>query len=314
MFDFLSSALDKALNPDTLRIALRVALIVVIGLFVLKILNFFIGKVTKKRFSQQSSMLIRKAIFYTGASIIFLSVMRQLGVKLTTLLGAAGIAGIAIGFASQTSISNIISGLFLISEKPFAVGDVIKVGNTVGIIMSIDLLSLKLRTFDNLYIRIPNEQLIKTEVINITRFPIRRLDIDISVAYREDIGRVREVLLEIAKNNPYCLDNPEPFFLIKRFGSHGVELLLGAWFSKDDYVALKNSIMQEIKERFEREKIEIPFPHISLYTGSNTAPLPVQLMGESLKPDVQKQSSFHSDISHSDISHSDISQKEGRDE
>jgi small-conductance mechanosensitive channel len=282
MLDLFSFDMEKFFNPNNLMIALRVVIIFAAGFVLLKILNFSIGRAVKKRFSQQTAMLIKKGIFYTGAFIILVTVLRQLGFKLTALLGAAGIAGIAIGFASQTSVSNIISGLFLISEKPFAVGDVIKVGNTMGIILSIDLLSVKIRTFDNLFIRIPNEQLIKTEVTNVTRFPIRRLNIDISIAYKDDIGKAKEVLLDVAKNNPYCLDNPEPFFVIKEFGNSGIDLLLGAWFSKTDYLALKNSIMQEIKVRFDKEGIEIPFPHVSVYTGSITQPFPVYIMEEAL--------------------------------
>ena len=86
--------------------------------------------------------------------------------------------------------------------------------------------------------------------------------------------------MEITKNNHYCLNNPEPLFVIKEFGSHGVELLLGAWFSKTDYLALKNSIMQEIKVRFESEGIEIPFPHISVYAGSKTSPFRFNMTDE----------------------------------
>ncbi|MBN2322769.1 MAG: mechanosensitive ion channel family protein [Spirochaetes bacterium] len=290
MLDLFSFDFGKLLNPDTLLIVLRVLLIVVAGFVLLKLLNFSIGKAIKKKFSQQTAMLVKKGIFYTGSFIILVTVLRQLGFKLTALLGAAGIAGIAIGFASQTSVSNIISGLFLISEKPFAVGDIIKVGTTTGIILSIDLLSVKIRTFDNLYIRIPNEQLIKQEVTNITKFPIRRLNIDVSIAYKDDIGKAKEALFDVAKNNPYCLDNPEPYFTIKEFGSHGIELMLGAWFSKPDYTPLKNSIMQEIKERFDAEGIEIPFPHVSVYAGTATAPFPVQLApGEREKKDQSNQ-------------------------
>jgi small-conductance mechanosensitive channel len=230
MLEIFSAGFEKMLSPDSLMSALRVVIVLVAGFIILKIVNFSVGRITKKRFSQQTAMLVKKGIFYIGAFIILVSVLRQLGFKLTALLGAAGIAGIAIGFAAQTSVSNIISGLFLISEKPFAVGDVIKVGGTMGIILSIDLLSVKLRTFDNLYVRIPNEQLIKTEVTNITRFPIRRMDIDVSVAYKDDLAMVKGLLLDIAKKNPYCLDNPEPFFIIKEFGDHGIEILLGAWF------------------------------------------------------------------------------------
>ena len=211
-----------------------------------------------------------------------------MGFKLTALLGAAGIAGIAIGFASQTSVSNIISGLFLISEKPFEVGDLIKVDDTKGNVLSIDLLSVKLRTLDNQLVRIPNESLIKNQVTNITRFPIRRFDINVGVAYKEDVSRVREVLLDIAKNNPYCLDEPEPLVLFLNFGDSALEFLFAVWFVKTDFFKLRNSVMQDIKERFDAEGIEIPFPHRTLYTGSVTEPFPVYVVqdktGKSKKP------------------------------
>ena len=148
-------------------------------------------------------------------------------------------------------------------------GNLIQSGSTTGTVMSIDLLSIKIRTLDNKLVRIPNESIIKNELVNITRFPIRRVDINISVAYREKIEKVREVLLDIAKNNPCSLDNPEPLFLFRGFGESGLDILLGIWISKTDYLELKNSIMIEIKNRFDEENIEIPFPpHLSLYRRS----------------------------------------------
>src|SRR5690606_3033117 len=129
-----------------------------------------------------------------------------LGFSLSVLLGAAGVLSVALGFASQTSASNLISGLFLIGEQPFQLGDTIKVGNTTGEVLSIDLLSVKLRTFDNLYVRIPNESLIKSEMTNLTRFPIRRFDLLIGVAYKENISQVRQIMQNVADNNPLCMD------------------------------------------------------------------------------------------------------------
>jgi small-conductance mechanosensitive channel len=109
-----------------------------------------------------------------------------------------------------------------------------------------------------------------------TRFPIRRLDIGITVSYREDISKVKNLLFKIAENTPYCLDNPEPYFLIQDFASSGINLLFGIWYVKADFTALNNTIKQEIKERFEREGIDIPYQHISL---SADSPLSVQLAG-----------------------------------
>jgi len=175
-------------------------------------------------------------------------------------------------------VSNIISGLFLISEKAFAVGEIIQVGNTKGIILSIDLLSVKLRTFDNHLIRIPNETLIKNEVRNITRFPVRRLDINIGVAYKENVEKVRTVLLDIADKNPFCLDEPEPAVRFDNFGDSALEFLFAVWCVREDYLKLKNRIMQEIKESFDAKGIEIPFPHRTLYTGLATEPFPIRIV------------------------------------
>jgi small-conductance mechanosensitive channel len=157
-------------------------------------------------------------------------------------------------------VSNTISGQFLISAKPFAVGDVIRIGTTTGIIQSIDLLSIKLRTFDNLFVRIPNEKILSSEVTNITRFPIQRMDILLQVSYRKDLDRVRNVLADIARSNRYCLDEPAPVILCTEFKEHGVELLFDLWFSKVDFTNLKNSIMQDIRKRFHVKGIGSPNP------------------------------------------------------
>ena len=279
MFEEILSGIEKIITPANMIVVLKIAAIIIIGLLFLRLILFYVKRTMKKRFSQQSIMIVRKLLSYTALFIILILILKQLNVKLAAILGAAGIAGIAIGFASQTSLSNLLSGVFLISEKAFTVGDIIKVDGISGIILSVDLLSVKIRTFDNQYVRIPNEKLINTEVVNVTKFPIRRLDINLTIAYKEDLSRVRELLLEITEKNPHCLDNPEPLFVIKEFGDHGVELLLGVWFFKTDYLVTKNTMMQEIKERFDREGIEIPFPHLSLYAGSISDPLKIQMIG-----------------------------------
>ncbi len=264
-------------TSELLMNVLVVLIVLAVGFVFARLISGLVGRLSRKYLSQQYGMLLRKAVYYGIAVLILIIVLQMLGVKVTALLGAAGIAGIAIGFASQTSVSNLISGLFLISEKTFQVGDIIRVGDKVGIVQSIDLLSVKLNTFDNVFLRIPNEQLIKTELTNVTRYPIRRLDIKLGVAYKSDIGRVKELLKELASKNPYCLMEPEPLIVLTDFGDSALEFLFGLWFYKTDYLALKNSIMQEIKEAFDAEGIEIPFPHVSVYTGSASEPFPVTL-------------------------------------
>ncbi len=259
-------------------VVVRIVLMLVLGLPLLKILAAMAARAVRNRFSVQNTMLLRKSVFYIGTVLLLVMILQELGFSLGALLGAAGIAGVALGFASQTSLSNVISGIFLISEKPFEIGDIIRVGDTLGIVLSIDLLSVKLRRFDNTFVRLPNESLIKSELTNVTRFPIRRFDLNLGVAYKEDVKRVVEVLKDIAKNNPYVLEEPEPMVAFTGFGDSALQIFVGVWFVKTDFMLLRDSLLPEIKRRFDEENIEIPFPHRTLYTGSITDPFPVRMV------------------------------------
>ncbi|MCF7975299.1 MAG: mechanosensitive ion channel family protein [Phycisphaerae bacterium] len=263
-----------------LKVAIRVAMLIGLGFPGVVFASSLAARSAKRKLSAQGAMLLRKGIFYVGTTIIILQVLHQLNFQLGALLGAAGIVGIALGFASQTSVSNIISGLFLISEHPFEVGDQIRVGDTTGIVLSIDLLSVKLRTFDNQLVRMPNENLIKTQVNNLTHFPIRRLDINVSVAYKEDVNLVKGILLDIAKDHPHILDEPEPLVLFQDFGDSALQFLFAVWSVKEDFLILKKTVRELIKARFDAAGIEIPFPHRSLYAGTDTAPFPIRIVSE----------------------------------
>ena len=241
--------------------------ILVVGYLIARLARNAVGRVFHNNLSAHALILFKRVVFYGVLILMLVSIMRELGFDLSVVLGAAGILTVAIGFASQTSASNLISGLFLTMERPFSIGDVIKVGETVGEVISIDLLSVKVRTYDNLFVRLPNESMIKTQVTTLTKFPIRRADIKVGVAYKEDIERVKALLLDIAKVNPMCLEEPGPLFILLGFGSSSVDIQLSVWATRENFLALKNDMYQSIKKRFDEEGIEIPFPHISLYSG-----------------------------------------------
>ena len=165
------------------------------------------------RISAAHQFVIRRLIAYTIAVLAVVMVLRQLDVELSVLLGAAGVLTVAIGFAAQTSASNLISGLFLMAESPFAVADTIRVGDTTGEVLSIDLLSVRLRTFDNLLVRIPNETMLKSNVVNLTHFPIRRYDHRLLVGRNTDLAQLEDLLLCVADRNTLCLEEPIPKFI-----------------------------------------------------------------------------------------------------
>lgn len=262
-------------SPEVIEKTIRILALVFIVLPLAFVLASQARKIVTRQSSEHSGLLVHKLITYTAVIIVALTVLWELGFKLAPLLSAAGVVGIAVGFAAQTTLSNFISGLLLLSEKPFKVGDLINVDNIMGVVLSIDLMAVKVRTFDNKYVRLPSSQLIQNPLTNITRFPIRRLDVNVGVAYKEDVARVRETLMEVADHNPHCLDEPEPLIIFLQYGESSLDFLLAVWCVKADFLTLKNSIMQEIKEAFDREGIEIPFPHRTIYTGEATKPFPI---------------------------------------
>lgn len=269
--------LSHYFNSETIDKFIRIVFIVIIGSGSIHLISFLIKRSLHKQLSRQRMMLVIRTIVYTGYTGLVLIVVREMNYDLTALFGAAGVVGIVIGVASQTSIGNIISGLFLVSEKSFELGDVIRVGDKTGTVYSIDLLSIKIKTFDNLLIRIPNQTVISSEVTNVTKFPIRRLDFKVGVAYKEDLRKVKTILEQVARNNPLCLEEPEPMILYQDFGDSSINLTFAVWFEKANFQAVKNSVFIEIKEAFDREGIEIPFPHISVYAGEVSKPFPVEL-------------------------------------
>ncbi|MDT8342344.1 MAG: mechanosensitive ion channel family protein [Longimicrobiales bacterium] len=261
-------------NPVTL---LRVALLLFVGIPVALWVSRWVRRWVAGSSNPQRGLVVGKLIWYAGMAGILTIALTELGFSLAPLLGAAGIVGIALGFASQTSVSNVISGFFLMGEAPFRVGDVIELGTTRGHVLSIDMMSVKLRTFDNRFVRIPNETIIKSEVVNVTRFPIRRVDVRVGVAYKEDLTRVRRVLEDVARRNPLCLMEPEPVIIFEGYGESSLNYLFGVWATRENFLRLKTSIHEEIKAAFDREGIEIPFPHRTLYVGAATGAFPVRL-------------------------------------
>lgn len=237
-----------------------------------------VSRFMQPRASRHHTVMVRRLVFYIVVAVFAMASLREAGFSLDVLLGAAGILTVAVGFASQTSASNMISGLFLLVERPFEIGDFIEVDATLGEVVGIDMLSVKLRTTDNLYVRIPNETLIKTRVVNRSRFPIRRLDLTVGIAYAEDVEKVEALLLELAERNSACLEEPRPFVLVTSFGPSSVDLQFSFWVPKEQVLESRSSMMVDIKKTLDREGIEIPFPHTSIYAGSHSAPFRVELL------------------------------------
>lgn len=258
------------LNTDRLQDVFVAIVLAFAGFMIARLVSNAFIRTIGARFNAHQRLVWRRGIFYFIFVLFLITSLREAGFKLSVFLGAAGILTVALGFASQTSASNLISGLFLIGEGSFEVGDFIQVtlirGHTIeGEVISIDLLSVKLCTLDNVYIRLPNEQLIRTPVHNLSRYPIRRIPITLSITFQEDMSKVRHVLMLLATEHPLVLDEPEARVTVTAFRESTIELQYGVWTRRENFLQVRDEIQEMVKDYFIKNHIEIPVPKIGLH-------------------------------------------------
>lgn len=264
------TGLFSSIKTDRLEDLALAAVIALIGFFIARLLSNAFIQTIGIRFNAHQRLVWRRGIFYFIFMLFLITSLREAGFKLSVFLGAAGILTVAFGFASQTSASNLISGLFLIGEGSFEIGDMIQMtlirGYVIeGEVISIDLLSIKLRTVDNILIRVPNELLIRTPVQNLSRFPIRRIPITLAIAFQEDMSKVRQVLLNLAADYALVLDEPRPRVTVTAFRESTIELMFAVWTRRDNFLTVRDEIQEMIKDDFIKNNIEIPVPKIDLH-------------------------------------------------
>lgn len=229
-----------------------------------KIITHFVKKIPEQKVSVQTSQLILKILKYSLYVIIVIYVLGQFGVKLSAIWGAAGITGVAIGFAAQTALSNIISGMFVLTEKSIKVGDTIVVGDVTGVVDAVNLLSVQVHTLDNQMVRIPNSTIINSNLVNNTYHQHRRLTIDISIAYDTDMKKALDTLLTAPALCPHVLETPAPAAWYSGFGDSGINLTLAVWFKPAELGLVKNETFIAMKKVFDDAGIEIPFAQLDV--------------------------------------------------
>lgn len=233
----------------------------VLGFIITSVLGrIFMGLESTDKLPKQVLKLLSRVLRAVIWAWVLIQGLRALGVDVVSILGAAGVLGVAIGFASQTSLSNLISGIFLVSERSFKLGDYIRITGEEGTVESINLLSVYLRRPDNSLVRVPCETLIKNPVINITGAPRRRIDLDVGVDYSSDLTKVREIILDVIKQEPELLNDPAPAIMFTAFGDSSLNLRVGAWCKTEVYHGLRYRFATALLERFNKEGINIPFP------------------------------------------------------
>ena len=257
---------------------LRAGLVLVLALVAVPLMRRALHRMMAQRLGLAMTLLIQRLSSYVLWGFALAWTLNELGFDLNMLLGTAGVLGVALSISSQTSIGQLISGLFIIWEKPFSPGDVIVVEGTTGEVLAVDPLSVKIRTPDNLYVRIPNEAILKGKVSNLSRFPIRRYDVEIGVAFDAKIDEVQTVLFALAERNPLCLEDPKPLFIVLGYSESSLRLQFSVWSKREQFLDLRNSIYADIKQAFEKANIAMPYPHRTLVAESSSQALAVRVV------------------------------------
>lgn len=232
----------------------------IIALVAAKALSVYLRRFLKDRLSKEHLEIVVKLVYYGIIIIAVLSVLPNIGVKLSGLLVAGGVAGLAIGFASQSIIGNLISGLFLIIERPIKLGNAVSVEGTIGIVEDIRIMSTSLRTFDGLYIRVPNQKVFNANLTNYVAHPVRRLEYTIGIRYSDDAPKAIQIIKDLIGAHPLALVNPEPLVFVDHLGDSAVNIIVRVWTPTSEWLAVKTELLWTIKVSLEGEGIEIPFP------------------------------------------------------
>lgn len=235
------------------------------GYILAKQVSRLVERAMSQHFSRHHVALARRSTFYLILALFSISGLQHMGFNLSVLLGAAGVFTVAISFASQTAASNLISGIFLLFERPFKIGDNIEIKGINGIVESIDLLSTKIKTLDNKLVRIPNEGMMKSEISNLSYFSTRRIELIIGVAYNTDLEQVKSILMHIASLDEQVLKDPAPCVIVNQFADSAIQLKYLVWVPTTSYTAVKSDLQEQIKLQFDRAGIEIPFPQVAVH-------------------------------------------------
>ncbi|QKV17337.1 mechanosensitive ion channel family protein [Oricola thermophila] len=205
---------------------------------------------------------IKTAVGYGGVTIAGLVGVSAAGLDLSQLALVAGALSLGIGFGLQNIVSNFVSGLILLAERPFKVGDWIEAGGISGTVKSINVRATEIETFQRKTMILPNSDLINSAVGNWThRNTLGRIEIPVGVSYDSDPKLVRELLMDIAQDHPRILSNPEPFVVFSNFGDSSLDFELRAYLADINYMlTVSSEVRFAVFERFKAAGIEIPFP------------------------------------------------------
>jgi len=258
--------LDKTVWGNVKFVDLAVAIIVlVLTGVVAKALSLYIRRFLKEKVTKDQSQLIGKVTSFVIYIIGISTAFAVIGLKLTGVLFAGSVAGIVIGFASQNIVGNFISGLFLIIERPLKIGDQVNIDNIMGYVEDIRIISTTIRTYDGLYVRIPNQTVFTSKMTNFVGYIVRRFEYTVGIRYSDDADKAISIIREVIAEQPFALIKPSPHIFVDSLGDNAVNIIARIWAPVTEWYELKLTLLWKIKKALEEQGIEIAFPQRTVW-------------------------------------------------
>lgn len=262
---FVDSAIAYA--PVLISSLISAALVLFLGLWLIRMVRKLVGKIFVKRDIDPSiRTFLGNLINWVLKVILFIVVVSQLGVQTSTFIAVIGAAGLAIGMSLQGSLSNFAGGVLILLFKPFRVGDYISSSNGVdGTVKVIDIFNTRLVTPQNQLVVIPNGELSNSNITNYTELGTRRTWFDISVSYDADLRLAKSILMECIGKNEYAFTDPAPDVVVTNLGDSAVNLSIRVTTNNENFWAMQEQLIISCKEALDSAGIEIPYPQTDIH-------------------------------------------------
>ncbi len=248
------------------------ALIIASAIVIAKIIAVNLRRYLQEKIEKTKLDIFIKIIYYSIITVAVVVTLPIVGINLSGLLVAGGITGIIIGFASQKIVGNLISGIFLMLERPVKIGQQINVDGVSGYVEDIKMLSTTIRTYDGIFVRIPNEKVFTTSITNYVAHVARRFEYTIGIRYSDDAEKAIEVIKSVIEEHPFALKNPAPQVFVDNLGDSSVNILVKIWAPVTEWYGVKTELLWKIKKTLEEKGIEIPFPQRVIWFADKKKP------------------------------------------
>ena len=236
--------------------------VLIIGLLLAGIISRWVERAMTRssRFEPTVANFLSSVVKYALWALVLVTVLAQFGVETTSILAALGGMALAVGLALQGTLSNVASGVMILVQKPFKVGEAISAGVVTGTVQQIGLFTTELKQFDGLFVMVPNSELWNQAIVNFTRHATRRLELVVGIGYGDSMDQARRELLALAEADDRVLDDPAPVTFVNSLDDSSVGIGMRVWCKTPDYLGLSWDLTEAAKARFDETGISIPFP------------------------------------------------------